>query len=219
LGGTYSENLAEIETAARKAVLLDPNDGEAQLILGHYFVYKGLADQALEQFGRAEALSPSSADVAILIAWYLPSLDQPERAAVLADRAVKLNPNYPVWYNQGLRYVYFYNRQFDKAIKYTRLVPRPVAADHAYLAAASAMIGDMTTALAAAGDVARANPDWTVEQYLTDSGGFPDRLAQIFVEAARKAGVATCVPATRIAINLDLKNVKSCDEERAKRSK
>ena len=131
LGGTYSENLAEIETAARKAIQLDPNDGEAQLILGHYFVYKGLADQAIEQFARAEALAPSSADVAILIAWYLPSLDQPERASMLADRALQLNPNYPVWYNQGLRFAYFYNRQFDKAVKYTRLVPKPVAADHA----------------------------------------------------------------------------------------
>jgi TolB-like protein/Tfp pilus assembly protein PilF len=216
LGGTYSENLAAIETAARKAVLLDPNDGEAQLTLGHYFVYKGLEDQAMEQFARAEALAPSSADVAILIAWYLPSLDQPERASVLADRALQLNPNYPAWYNQGLRFAYFYNRQFDRAIKYTRLVPRPVAADHAYLAAASAMIGDMTAAKAAAGDVARANPDWSVEQYLTDSGGVPERLAQIFVEAARKAGVAACVPADRISTLPDLKKVKSCDEERAK---
>lgn len=213
-GGTYSENLAEIETVARKAVLLDPNDGEAQLILGHYFAYQGLADQAIEQFARAEALAPSSADVAILIAWYLPQLDQPERASVLADRAVQLNPNYPVWYNQGLRFAYFYNRQFDKAVKYTRLVPKPVAADNAYLAAASAMTGDMVTAKAAAEDVALANPDWSVEQYLTDSGGFPDRIAQIFVEAARKAGVAACVPAGRIAAIPDLKNVKSCDEER-----
>ncbi len=216
LGGTYSENLAEIETAARKAIQLDPNDGEAQLVLGHYFVYKGLADQAIEQFARAEALSPSSADVAILIAWFLPSLDQPERASMFADRALQLNPNYPVWYNQGLRFAYFYNRQFEKAVKYTRLVPKPVAADHAYLAASSAMIGDMATAKAAAEDVVRANPDWSVEQYLTDSGGFPDRVAQIFVEAARKAGVAACVPVGRVAAVPNLKNVKSCDEERAK---
>ena len=45
---------------------------------------------------------------------------------------------------------------------------------------------------------------------------FPDRLAKIFVEAARKAGVAACVPIGRIAALPNLKNVKSCDEERAK---
>lgn len=214
LGGTFSENLAEIGKVARNAVLLDPNDGEAQLILGHYFAYQGLADQALEQFARAENLAPSSADVAILIAWYLPQLDQPERASKLADRALELNPNYPVWYNQGLRFAYFYNRQFDKVVKYTRLVPKPVAADYAYLAAASAMIGDMATARTAAEDVKRADPDWSAEEYLTDSGGFPDRLAQILLEAARKAGVSACTPAAKVAAMPDLKRIKSCDEER-----
>ena len=38
----------------RGTLRLDPNDGEAQLVLGHGFAYQGMAEQALEQFAKAE---------------------------------------------------------------------------------------------------------------------------------------------------------------------
>jgi tetratricopeptide (TPR) repeat protein len=148
--GTVADNLAKLMETARNAVRLDPNDGETQLVLGHAFAYQGMADQALDQFAKAEALAPNNADLLILIAWLLPQLGQPERAVELAEKALRLNPNYPYWYNQGLRYVYFFGRQFDKSVKYSRLVTDPFATDYAFLAAASVMAGDMAGAKAAA---------------------------------------------------------------------
>jgi Tfp pilus assembly protein PilF len=129
--------------AARNAVRLDPSDGETQLVLGHAYAYQGMREQALDQFAKAETLAPSNADLLILIAWYLPQLGQPDRGVELAEKALGLNPNYPYWYNQGLRYVYFFGRQFDKSLHYAKLVTDPFATDHAYLAAASAMTGDI----------------------------------------------------------------------------
>ena len=38
---------------------------------------------------------------------------------------------------------YFFGRQFDKSVKYSKLITDPFATDYAYLAAASAMAGDM----------------------------------------------------------------------------
>lgn len=211
LGGTPEENISQIDKVARFAVQLDPNDAEAQMVLGNSHSYHGLNEQALEQYARAESLAPSSADLAILIAWYMPQLDQPRRAAILADRALQLNPNYPVWYNQGLRYAYFFDRQFDKAVKYTRLVPAFTPADHAYLAAASAMTGDMATSSAAARELARADPTWSVEQYLSDCGGFPDGVASIYIEAANKAGIPACMTAERVAESSAYKRLNYCD--------
>jgi TolB-like protein len=120
--GTSADNQAKLIEVAHNAVRLDPSDGETQLVLGHAFAYQGMADQALEQFAKAEALAPNNADLLILIAWYLPQLSQPDRAVALADKALQLNPNYPYWYNQGLRYAYFFGRQFDKSVRYAKLV-------------------------------------------------------------------------------------------------
>jgi TolB-like protein/lipopolysaccharide biosynthesis regulator YciM len=215
--GNATENLAKQIEAARNAVQLDPNDGETQLVLGHAFAYQGLADQALDQFAKAESLAPNNADVLILIAWYLPPLNQPDRAVALAERALQLNPNYPNWYNQGLRFAYFFAGQFAKSLKYSRLVTDPFPADYAYLAAASAMTGDMSAAKQSAANLVRLDPDWTVERYLSDGGGYPEEVAILFVEGARKAGVSACVPAGKIGAIPNLVRLKTCDEERIRR--
>jgi tetratricopeptide (TPR) repeat protein len=216
--GDPAENLAKQIDAARNAVRLDPNDGETQLIMGHAFTYQGMKEQALDQFAKAEALAPSNADVLILIAWYLPPLGQTDRAVALADRALQLNPNYPNWYNQGLRFAYFFGGQFDKALKYARLVTDPFATDHAYFAAASALTGNMPAAKAGAAEVVRLDPDWTVEKYLSDGGGYPEDVAMLFVEGARKAQVAACVRANRLSSVPNLVRLKTCDEERARQA-
>jgi Tfp pilus assembly protein PilF len=101
LGTSVADNLTKLMDAARNAVRLDPNDGETQLVLGDAFAYQGMADQALEQYAKAEALAPNTADLLILIAWHLPQLGQPDRAVELTEKALKLNPNYPYWYSGG----------------------------------------------------------------------------------------------------------------------
>jgi TolB-like protein/Tfp pilus assembly protein PilF len=209
LGTSVADNLTKLMEAARNAVRLDPNDGETQLVLGHAFAYRGMADQALEQFAKAEALAPSNADLLINIAWFLP-----DRAVELTEKALKLNPNYPYWYNQELRLAYFFGRQFDKSVKYAKQITTPFATDYAYLAAASAMAGDMAGAKVAAAQVVRLDPNWSVEKYLSDGGGYPDDAAMLFIEAARKAGVAACVPVDKLSSMPNLIHIKACDEER-----
>jgi TolB-like protein/Tfp pilus assembly protein PilF len=216
LGTSVADNLTKLMEAARNAVRLDPNDGETQLVLGHAFAYQGMADQALEQFAKAEALAPNNADLLINIAWFLPQFGQPERAVELTEKALKLNPNYPYWYNQELRLAYFFGRQFDKSVKYAKQVTTPFPTDYAYLAAASAMTGDMTGAKVAAAQVVRLDPNWSVEKYLSDGGGYPDDVVMPFIEGARKAGVTACVPAEKVLSMPSLIHLKACDEDRAR---
>ena len=214
LGTSVADNLTKMMEAARNAVRLDPNDGETQLVLGQAFAYQGMADQALEQFAKAEALAPNNADLLILIAWFLPQFGQSDRAVELTEKALKLNPNYPEWYNQELRDVYFFGRQFDKSVKYAKLVTTPFATNYAFLAAASAMIGDMAEAKAAAAQVARLDANWSVEKYMSDGGGYPDDATMPFVDGATKAGVTACVPADKLSSMPNLIHIKTCDEAR-----
>jgi TolB-like protein/Tfp pilus assembly protein PilF len=216
LGISPEDNLAKLNEDARNAVQVDPADGETQLVLGHAFAYHGMADQALEQFAKAEALAPNNADLLILIAWFLPQLGQPERAVVLSEKALRLNPNYPYWYNQGLRIAYFFGREFDKSVKYSKLITTPFATDYAFLASATAMAGNVTEANRLASEVARLDGNWSVERYLSDEGGYPEEMALLFVEAATKAGVASCVPADKLSSVPKLTHIRKCDEERTR---
>ncbi|MGD9502894.1 MAG: tetratricopeptide repeat protein, partial [Methyloceanibacter sp.] len=186
-----------------------------QLVQGFALAYQGMVDQALEQFSKAEALAPNNADLLMNIAWLLPQFGQPDRAVELTEKTLKLNPNFPYWYNQGLRLVYFFGREFDKSVKYAKRITTPFAVDYAYLAAASAMAGDIAGAKAAAGEVVRLDPNWSVEQYLSDGGGYPDDAAMLFIEGARKAGVAACVAVDKLSSMPNLIHIKACDEERA----
>ena len=99
-------------------------------------------------------------------------------------------------------------------MKYAKLVTDPFATDYAYLAAASAMAGDMAGAKVAAAEVVRLDPNWSVEKYMSDGGGYPDDAAMLFVEGARKAGVTACVPADKLSSMPNLIHIKACDEER-----
>ena len=99
-------------------------------------------------------------------------------------------------------------------MKYAKQVTTLFATDYTYLAAASAMAGDMAGAKVAAAQVVRLDPNWSVEKYLSDGGGDADDAAKLFIETARKAGVAACVPVDKLSSMPDLIHLKACDEER-----
>ena len=116
----------------------------------------------------------------------------------LAEQALKLNPHYPDWYNQGLSLVFFFGEQYDKSVKYRLLVKEPHALDYAFLAMANAYLGRTGDAEAAAANAIKLDPTWIAERYLSDAGGFAEKEAELFVNGARKAGVPDCVPADKL---------------------
>jgi TolB-like protein len=113
LAPSVNEALSTMMEAAEKSVQLDPDDGKTHLALGGAYAYHGKAEQALAEFDRAETLSPSDADLLLVIAWTIPGFGEAQRAVGLAEQALKLNPHYPDWYNQGLSYVFFFGEQYD----------------------------------------------------------------------------------------------------------
>ena len=217
LAPSVEEAVSKMAEAAEKAVKLDPNDGLSHQVLGMAYGYQGKPEQSLAELNRAETLSPSNADLLLIIAWSLPGFGQPERAVTLAERSLKLNPHYADWYNQGLSLVYFFGEHYDKAVKYRSLVKEPLALDYAFLAMANAYLGRTSdAAAAAAANVRKTDPAWTAERYLSEAGGYAEKEAELFVNGARKAGLSDCVPAVTLKDMPNLIRVKSCDQQRAK---
>ena len=130
----------------------------------------------------------------------------------LAEQALKLNPHYPDWYNQGLSVVFFFGEQYDKSVKHRLLVKEPLALDYAYLAMGYTYLGRMGDAAAAAANVIKLDPTWFAERYLSETGGYAEKEAELFVNGARKAGVPDCVPADKLTEMPNLIEVTSCDQ-------
>ena len=213
---SVEEALSKMMEAGEKAVQLDPDDGATHFALGLAYNFHGKLEQALAEFDRAEALSPSDADLLLNIAWAISYFSEPARAVSLAERSLALNPHYPDWYNYGLSVVHFFAEQYDKSIKYRLLVKEPVALDYAFLAIAYAYLGRMGDAEAAAANVKKLSPTWIAERYLIEGGGYAEKEAELFVNGARKVGLPACVPADKLKDMPNLIRVKSCDQQRAK---
>jgi TolB-like protein/Tfp pilus assembly protein PilF len=216
LAPSVDEALSTMMDAGEKAVEIDPNDGTTHTALAMAYAYHGKPEQALAEYNRAEALAPSNADVLLIVAWSIAQFGETDRAVNLAERALKLNPHYPDWYNQGLSVVFFFGGQFDKAVKYRLLVKEPAALDYAFLAMGYAYLGRAADAQAATANVKKLDSTWIAERYLSDGGGYPEKEAELFVNGARKAGLPDCVPADKLKDMPNLIRVKSCDEQRAK---
>jgi TolB-like protein len=217
LAPSIDDAVKTMTDAALKAVKFDPNDGLTHQVLGLAYAYQAKPDQSLAEFRRAEALAPSDADLLVAVAWSLPAFGETAHAVDLAERALALNPRYPDWYNQGLSLIFFFGEQYDRSISYRALVKEPLALDYAFTAMAHAYRGRMEQAHAAAARLAELDPAWNAERYLSETGGYANGAAELFVDGARKAGLPDCVSLDELKTKPEFIRVTSCDRQRGAR--
>lgn len=209
------QTLSKQLEAAQKAVDLDPNNNEAHGALGQALMWNGETAQGLVEFDRAEALAPNDADTLALIAVNIAASDS-ARAVPLAERAVLLNPHYPNWYNYSLYWAYFFQEQFDKSLKYVKLVTGPSINERSFLAMLHGYLNQPDQAKQAAAEVLKEDPHWTAEKFLTKWSVNGVHETELVAEGARKAGLRACATVAELKDNPNLIHVKSCDAERTK---
>lgn len=215
----FHETSSKMIEAAQKAVEVDPNNNLAHAALGQALNTRGEGAQALAEFNKAETLGPNDADTLMTIATSIPGLAEGEsaRAVRLAERAIVLNPYYPDWYNYSLYVAYFYGKEFDKALKYVKLMKGAGPIERVYLAMIYGYLNQPDEAKKAAAEVLKDDPGWTAEKFFTFIGGFAmERETELFAEGARKAGLRACATEAELKDIPNMIHVKSCDAERAK---
>jgi len=102
--------------AARRAIELDPNSGEAYTALGAIdtnFLYDW--DAAEQNLRKGIELSPSSSDAETWYAVYLTSVGRPAEAVNAMQRAVTLDP-LSFWANRLLGSMLYYSRRYDESL-------------------------------------------------------------------------------------------------------
>jgi adenylate cyclase len=193
-GSTKSpgESLRLAEELVQKALALDANLSEAHAFLGRIYLTKRQHEKAIAEGERALALAPNSAFVHAALAFTLRHSGRPEEAIVLFKKAIRLNPIPPAWYFSGLGGSYFELGQYEEAIAEFRKALN-CAPDsqfsHMGLAAAYSKLGREEDARAAAAEVLRINPKFSLEQWAKTHMYKNQADLDRIVEALRKAGL------------------------------
>jgi TolB-like protein/class 3 adenylate cyclase/Tfp pilus assembly protein PilF len=204
-------------TSAKRAVAIDQYDAQAHLALATYYADSGDFQYAAVEFQRAEALAPNDADVLLFYGTYLVQLGEPERAVEKVDRAVRLNPHYPSWYNRGLRAAYYFSGRFGDALAAAQRIESSTANDNAWKAIALAQLGRSRAAREAADKVLATDPEWSAERRVSDFGEFArDTERMLFVEGARKASLPICATAAQLGRRSDMRRLAVCEKERTR---
>jgi TolB-like protein/Tfp pilus assembly protein PilF len=208
-----ARSLRDWLAAVQKAVALDPYDGEAHMVLG--YAYRMLNDyqRATHELDRGLELQPNSPDLLMLYVENLPMLGNPHKGVELAERAVRLNPNYPSWYLYGLHRVYYFAGKFEKALAAARQAP---ALSGPLLAAIYGQLGRNAEAAEGAAKVLKLDPDWSAERDISDTGAFARQAElDLYLDGIRKAGLPVCASATALQQRPEMKRLPICEQARA----
>jgi len=182
------DSLRAAEEATARALSLDDTDSGAYNILGSIHLMKGEHDKAIAMGEKSLTLNPNSASNVGSLAMTMFWSGRPEEALQLIRRAMRLNPNYPLWYLMVMEEAYRLTGRYDKAIETIKEELRRL--DHYFthtrLALYYAQSGRDEEARAEIARVLRAKPDmnlkiWANANFFKD----PSRLERDLADLRR----------------------------------
>jgi adenylate cyclase len=151
--------LRRAEQAARRALDLDPGNGQALLVLAHVHFFSGDVDAFVVQAERLILLHPYSGDALSAMAIALTGAGQVERGVELARRAIDLNPNHPGYFHVPLFYAHYLKGEFNEALERAVKIDMPQFWwTHVLLAAAYGSLGRRDEARAALDNLLAMKP-------------------------------------------------------------
>ena len=175
---------------AREAVRLDPNLPQARCSLGNALVWMRQHEAAIEEFERAIALNPNFADWRF--AWALVYGGEPARAIEVCNAHMRLDPFHNALAPSCLGLAHYLRRRYSNALPLLReSISRSPdnRAAHAFAAATYAQLGALEEARAAADEVIRIEPSYTIEWAKRHSIFKYPGDADHYFDGIRKAGL------------------------------
>ncbi len=186
--------------AARRAVELDPNDVDARIALGSSFGNQGDLIRAKGELDIALRLAPGSATVLTHYASWSATFGDPARGGELADQAIRLDPNYPMWAAGRFAYAYFAADRYADALRVLeRSTPDTYSPDIWVVHPASlAALGRIEEANNWVKEALKHHPDFTIEGWANEVG-YSDEERQRFVKTMKLAGFPACAKPETLA--------------------
>jgi TolB-like protein len=186
-----AQSLGRALELAQKAISLDDSNAAAYSALGNVYAMKRQYDQAIAECKRAVSLDPNSTDNFYRLGIVLNWAGRAEEAVPYLQKAIRLNPLPPALYFIHLAVSYRDSGQYEKAIeaskKALQLEPS-TQFPYIHMAVSYIRLGLEKEARAAAAEIVRINPEFSLERYAKILP-FPQPVSDRVVEDLRKAGL------------------------------
>lgn len=192
--GRYWRNLEsgakeEAMSCAERALSLDDTDAWCQLAMGFVLTHHGKRDLAGPYFDRAVALNPTDVLIAYSRAWWLVRVGRANEALENLDRATQRDPFPPIWFWENRANALLAIRRYEEAIQALTRMNYLHAWDHAYIAVCLAYLNRDREARAAAAEVLKADPYFTLSRYAKVEGYILPTELEHLLEGLRRAGL------------------------------
>jgi adenylate cyclase len=193
LGTTKSpeQSLARALEAAEKAVSLDDSYAAAYGVLGMMYGMKKQYDKAIAACEQSITLDSNSSLNFMFLGLVLTWAGRAEEGTKYLQHAIRLNPFAPAMFFNNLAVAYRDAGQYEKAIEECKkaLQREPKAPlPYIHMAISYMRLGREEEARAAAADLLRINPKFSLERY-AKTLPFTKSVADRIVEDLRKAGL------------------------------
>ncbi len=205
---SFSRSIDHELAAAQKALALDPYDAEAHLAVGVAYNWKGDFERAWPEYDLALSMAPNNADLLLIYAGSYASRDKAELGPELAQRALRLNPNYPAWYNRLLTSIYYFGGKFENASTAARQTQNPGLQEYVLLAASYGQLNRAAEAAEAAAIVRDLDPEFSAEAQLWMPPG--QKEWKLFIDGVRKAGLPVCAEPAYLKANTNVTPLDEC---------
>ena len=184
--------------AAQRAVALDPGDAEAHAAYAMALRTQNELDRAKVSFDTALRLAPNAFEILTFYAGNASLFGESERGAAMAERAISLNPDYPIWSAGFFAFAFFRAERYEDTLR--TLDRRDPASYNPGLwiiyAIALGALGRDSEAKATVQRALQRFPGLTIEEMVSEYRLYGPKLGS-WSEILRIAGLAVCAPAEK----------------------
>jgi len=195
LGTTESpeRSMAKATELIKKAISLDDSEPDAHAVLGYMYTMMGQHEKAITEVERAVALNPNSVGNLSRLSFVLLNAGRPEEAISVTKNLRRLSPSFTAQATfVHLAMAYRLTGKYKEAIETCKEamlhVPNNIFI-YLQLAATSNMMGREEEARAAAAEVLKINPKFSLGQYAKTIYFKSQADKERTIDALRKAGL------------------------------
>jgi adenylate cyclase len=186
------QSMAQAIKLGERALAMADDFDMAHSLFGHIYLVRRQYEKAVAEGERAVDLNPNSADAHARLAMSLTYAGRPEEAVALFKKAIRFNPLPPDWYFLNLGNAYRHARLYEEAIAaYKKILHRnpDLLFAHMGLASVYSLLGREGEARAAAKEVLRINPKFSLKGVEKTMLYKNKSHVEVLIDALRKAGL------------------------------
>ena len=186
-------SVAQASKAVKKAISLDGNSSDAHLALGRLYLIRHQYDEAVAAAEKAISLNPNGADAYCNLGYILYNSERYVESVEFINKAIRLNPLPPsyyfLWLGLSKRGLKKYGEAVEVYRKSAELEPDNLFS-HLQLAITYELMGQEKAARAAAAEVVRIDPTFSLKRYEKITPFKNRKVLKLYLDAAKKAGLS-----------------------------